>query len=158
MVMNDFKFPRLIRYLMSVYFGFAVVIIDSRGSCDRGLDFEAHIQQRLGTVELKDQIEGLRYLHDTKFGAEMTDQGASVSVIDLTRLAITGWSYGGYLSLMALGQHPDVFKMAIAGAPVTQWELYDAAYTERYMGMPSENQNAYAQSSVLQYVEKFPDR
>ncbi|CAO3690755.1 unnamed protein product [Rhizopus stolonifer] len=157
MVMNDFKFPRLIRYLMSVYFGFAVVIIDSRGSCDRGLEFEAHIQQRLGTVELKDQIEGLRHLHDTKFGAEMTDQGASVSVIDLTRLAITGWSYGGYLSLMALGQYPDLFKMAIAGAPVTQWELYDAAYTERYMGMPSENQNAYAQSSVLQYVEKFPD-
>ncbi|KAG1561199.1 hypothetical protein G6F49_002035 [Rhizopus delemar] len=158
MVMNDFKLPRLIRYLMSVYFGFAVVIIDSRGSCDRGLQFESYIQQRLGTVELKDQIEGLKYLHHTKFGASKTNDGEEVSVIDLTRLAITGWSYGGYLSLMALGQHPDIFKIAIAGAPVTRWELYDAAYTERYMGLPSENQQAYTKSSVLQYVQNFPDK
>jgi dipeptidyl aminopeptidase/acylaminoacyl peptidase len=159
LVVNEFKFPRLMRYLMSVYFGFAVVIIDSRGSSDRGLQFEAHIKHRLGTVELKDQLEGLRFLHDTKFAAiGRSSDGLCRPVIDMGRLAITGWSYGGYLSLMALAQYPDVFKMAIAGAPVTQWELYDAAYTERYMGLPSENEEAYRASNVLAYVDQFPNR
>lgn len=159
LVVNEFKFPRLVRYLMSAYFGFAVVIIDSRGSSDRGLRFEAHVKHRLGTVELKDQLEGLQFLHDTKFGAICrSNDGLCRPVIDMERLAITGWSYGGYLSLMALGQYPDVFKIAIAGAPVTQWELYDAAYTERYMGLPSENEAAYRASNVLTYVDRFPSR
>lgn len=136
---------------MSVYFGFAVVIIDSRGSNDRGLDFEAQLQYKLGTMELQDQIEGLKFLNDTKFG------GKTKSVIDLKRIAISGWSYGGYLSLMGLAQHPDFFKMAIAGAPVTEWELYDAAYTERYMGLPEEQTEAYSRSNVLSYAGGFPD-
>ncbi|KAK4514934.1 Myblike DNAbinding domain-containing protein [Mucor velutinosus] len=158
LVVNEFKFPRLIRYLMAAYFGFAVVIIDSRGSSDRGLKFESHIQYRLGTVELKDQLEGLQFLQDTKFGALLADhQDELVSVVDLNRLAITGWSYGGYLSLMALAQYPDRFKMSIAGAPVTQWELYDAAYTERYMGKPEENPQPYRDSNVLTYVDRFPN-
>lgn len=156
LVMNEFKFPRLMRYLMSVYFGFAVVIIDSRGSSDRGLQFESYIQYNLGTVELRDQMEGLQYLNDTRFGSS---EGGSErkSVIDLKRVAITGWSYGGYLSLMALAQYPEFFKMAIAGAPVTQWELYDAAYTERYMGLPQAYPQAYLKSSILTHVDKFPD-
>ncbi|KAL9547276.1 hypothetical protein MBANPS3_006245 [Mucor bainieri] len=159
LVANEFKFPRLMRYLMAAYFGFAVVIIDSRGSSDRGLVFESHIQHRLGTVELKDQLEGLQFVQDTKFGALPAKQQEDklVSVVDLNRLAITGWSYGGYLSLMALAQYPDRFKMSIAGAPVTQWELYDAAYTERYMGLPEENHQAYHDSNVLTYVDRFPD-
>ncbi|EPB85276.1 hypothetical protein HMPREF1544_07957 [Mucor circinelloides 1006PhL] len=158
LVVNEFKFPRLMRYLMAAYFGFAVVIIDSRGSSDRGLKFESHIQHRLGTVELKDQLEGLQFLQDTKFGAVLADdQDELVSVVDLNRLAITGWSYGGYLSLMALAQYPERFKMSVAGAPVTQWELYDAAYTERYMGLPEENPQAYHDSNVLSYVNRFPD-
>ncbi|KAI8637275.1 hypothetical protein BD408DRAFT_424779 [Parasitella parasitica] len=157
LVMNEFKFPRLIRYLMAAYFGFAVVIIDSRGSSDRGLGFESHIQNRLGTVELKDQLEGLEFLHSTKFGAMPTKEDKTESVINLDRLAITGWSYGGYLSLMALAQYPDRFKMSIAGAPVTQWELYDAAYTERYMGLPEENPQAYHDSNVLAYIDQFPN-
>lgn len=159
LVVNEFKFPRLMRYLMAAYFGFAVVIIDSRGSSDRGLKFESHIQHRLGTVELKDQLEGLQFLQDTKFGAVLADdQDELVSVVDLNRLAITGWSYGGYLSLMALAQYPERFKMSVAGAPVTQWELYDAAYTERYMGLPEENPQAYHDSNVLSYVNRFPDK
>ncbi|KAI7873076.1 Alpha/Beta hydrolase protein [Mucor mucedo] len=155
LVTNEFKFPRLMRYLMSVYFGFAVVIIDSRGSTDRGLEFEAQLQLKLGQVELKDQMEGLRFLHDTRFGAG-TEEG-SPSVIDLKRVAISGWSYGGYLSLMGLAQYGDFFKMAIAGAPVIEWELYDAAYTERYMGLPKEQVEAYRRSSVLSYASQFPD-
>ncbi|KAI9006525.1 dipeptidyl peptidase IV N-terminal region-domain-containing protein [Phycomyces nitens] len=157
MVTNDFRFPRLLRYLMSVYFGFAVVIIDGRGSCDRGLAFEAGIKNRLGTIELMDQIDGLNFLANTKFGAEPTPDGNTVSVIDMSRIAITGWSYGGYLSLMGLAKHPSIFKLAIAGAPVTQWELYDSAYTERYIGLPSENPSAYSIGSILNKVERFPD-
>ncbi|GAA5798512.1 hypothetical protein HPULCUR_003916 [Helicostylum pulchrum] len=151
LVTNEFKFPRLMRYLMSAYFGFAVVVIDSRGSSDRGLNFESHIQHKLGMVELNDQIEGLKFIHDTKLG------GQSKSVIDLDRVAITGWSYGGYLSLMALAQYSDFFKMSIAGAPVTKWELYDAAYTERYMGLPKEHADAYHCSNILTHIEKFPN-
>ncbi|KAI8332948.1 Alpha/Beta hydrolase protein [Choanephora cucurbitarum] len=157
LVTNEFRFPRLMRYLMSAHFDFAVVVIDSRGSSDRGLAFESHLQSRLGQVELRDQLEGLEYLERTRFGAIRHGQDPLRPVIDLNRLAITGWSYGGYLSLMALAHYPDRFKMAIAGAPVTQWELYDAAYTERYMGLPQENPMAYQQSNVLSYVPQFPD-
>lgn len=134
-----------------------MVVIDSRGSCDRGLAFESYINHNLGQVELKDQLEGLQYIHDTQFGAIATEDKVVRSVIDMNRVAITGWSYGGYLSLMALAQYPERFKMAIAGAPVTQWELYDAAYTERYMGFPDENQDAYRKSNVLTYIDQFPN-
>lgn len=158
MVTNDFRLARLQRYLMSVHFGFAVVVIDGRGSSDRGLAFESHIHRRLGSVEIDDQIQGLYHVHDAKVGAEATLDGNIVSVIDLDRVGITGWSYGGYLSLMGLAQRPDVFKMAIAGAPVTQWELYDSAYTERYLGLPETNRAGYKAGSVLNWVDQFPDR
>ncbi|KAI8393595.1 uncharacterized protein BYT42DRAFT_609376 [Radiomyces spectabilis] len=157
LVTNDFKFARLLRYLMSTYFGFAVVIMDGRGSCDRGLKFESYIKHKLGMIELKDQIAGLQYLANSKFGAQATEDGMLHSVIDLDRVAVTGWSYGGYLSLMGLAQYPDLFKIAITGAPVTRWELYDAAYTERYMGLPSEYADNYARSSVLHWIGQFPD-
>lgn len=158
MVTNEYKVPRIQRYLMSIYFGFAVVVIDGRGSSDRGLEFESYISGRLGLVEIEDQISGLQYIHDAKIGAEPTADNRLESVVDMARVAITGWSYGGYLSLMGLAQRPDVFKIAIAGAPVTQWELYNSAYTERYMGLPSENSKLYNDSSVLNWIDRFPDR
>ncbi|CAG8609132.1 5158_t:CDS:10 [Paraglomus occultum] len=145
MVTNDYKYPRFLRLFLASKLGFCVVLIDGRGSSDRGIAFEAHLRNRMGTVELEDQIAGLRYLSSRKMG------------VDLTRVAITGWSYGGYLSLMALAQHPDVFKLAIAGAPVSQWELYDTAYTERYMGLPSDNVEGYRRGSVLYWADNFPD-
>ncbi len=77
--------------------------------------------------------------------------------IDLKRVAIFGWSYGGYMALMGLAQRPDVFKLAISGAPVTSWNLYDTAYTERYMGLPDENYEAYDNGSVINYAKLFPD-
>ncbi|CAG8740717.1 17728_t:CDS:2, partial [Acaulospora morrowiae] len=121
------------------------VLIDGRGSSNRGVAFESYLKGRMGTVELEDQIAGLKYLSSKNMG------------VDLERVAITGWSYGGYLSLMALAQYPQFFKLAIAGAPVTQWELYDTAYTERYMGLPEENAEGYYRGSVLNWVENFPD-
>ncbi|KAI8092722.1 uncharacterized protein BX664DRAFT_347988 [Halteromyces radiatus] len=156
MVTNEFKFPRLLRYLMGVYFGFAVVVIDGRGSCDRGLAFESYVKHRLGRVELEDQVQGLEYLATSCFGA-LPQNNKLVSVVDLNRVAVTGWSYGGYLSLMALAHYSSIFKIAIAGAPVTQWELYDSAYTERYMGMPLDHPYQYATSSVLHWIHQFPN-
>lgn len=145
MVTNDYKFPRFLRLFLATRLGFSVVLIDGRGSSDRGVAFESYIKGRMGTVELEDQIAGLKYLSSNNKG------------VDLERVAITGWSYGGYLSLMALAQYPQFFKLAIAGAPVTQWELYDTAYTERYMGHPNENADGYHKGSVLAWADKFPD-
>ena len=76
--------------------------------------------------------------------------------LDLQRVAIHGWSYGGYLSLMGLAQKPEVFKLAIAGAPVVTWQFYDTGYTERYMNTPQKNLQAYSAGSVLEYVNRFP--
>ncbi|KAG1668796.1 Dipeptidyl peptidase 8 [Nymphon striatum] len=145
LISNNYKGLRVLRHLMLALEGYVVVSIDSRGSRHRGVEFESHIKNRLGTVELNDQIEVLELL------------AADMDFIDLNRIAIHGWSYGGYLSLMGLAQRPDFFKIAIAGAPVTSWELYDTGYTERYLGLPSSNSQGYKTGSVLSYIEKFPD-
>lgn len=104
---------RQLRMHMLAAQGYCVVCIDSRGSRHRGVEFESHLWRRMGSVELADQVEILTVL--------ATDLG----FIDMDRVAIHGWSYGGYLSLMGIIQYPTIFKLAIAGAPVTNWELYD---------------------------------
>ena len=77
--------------------------------------------------------------------------------LDLSRVAIHGWSYGGYLSLMGLVQYPSEFKLAVAGAPVTSWQLYDTGYTERYLDRPSVKPNGYKLGSILNFVGQLPD-
>ncbi|KAK6635646.1 hypothetical protein RUM44_000900 [Polyplax serrata] len=145
LVSNTFKGMRQLRMHMLAAQGYCVVAIDSRGSQHRGLAFESHLKGRMGTVELSDQVEVLQWLAD------------SLGFIDINRIAIHGWSYGGYLSLMALVQYPHIFKIAIAGAPVTCWRLYDTGYTERYMDLPEHNVRGYKMGSVLNYTKDFPD-
>ncbi|XP_017752257.1 PREDICTED: dipeptidyl peptidase 9 [Eufriesea mexicana] len=145
LVSNTFKGMRHLRMHMLAAQGYCVVLIDSRGSHHRGLVFESHLQHRMGTVELNDQVEVLKWLADT------------TGYIDLNRVAIHGWSYGGYLSLMGLIQYPEIFKLAIAGAPVTSWNFYDTGYTERYMDLPQNNPQGYMSGSILTYMDKFPD-
>lgn len=145
LVNNSFKGMRHLRLHMLASRGYIVVVIDSRGSHHRGVKFESYIKGRMGTVEIDDQVAGLQWL------------AAETGYIDLARVAIHGWSYGGYLSLMGLAQRPDVFKLAIAGAPVTSWNLYDTAYTERYMDLPSLNAQGYSSGSVLSYINNFPN-
>lgn len=107
--------------------------------------FEAAVDRRLGDVELRDQVRALLAV------------AAEHAGIDLDRVGVYGWSYGGYLTALCMLREPGLFKVGVAGAPVVQWELYDAAYTERYMGVPraleedSEDENAsgYAASSLL---------
>ncbi|XP_072173545.1 dipeptidyl peptidase 9-like [Diadema setosum] len=145
LVSNSFKGVRFLRLYTLASLGYAVVIVDGRGSCRRGLKFEGVLRNRLGHVELDDQVEGLNWI------------AAKSGFIDLSRVAIHGWSYGGYLSLMGLAKRPDAYKVAIAGAPVTCWTVYDTGYTERYLDTPHNNPTGYVQSSVLNLAKNFPD-
>tara|TARA_Y100000780_G_scaffold84251_1_gene76127 strand:- start:8591 stop:10708 length:2118 start_codon:yes stop_codon:yes gene_type:complete len=122
--------------------GYLVVVVDSRGSSRRGLKFESPIKNFMGNVEVEDQSFALNYLIEK-------------GIADKERLGVYGWSYGGYMSLMCLAKRPDLFKAAVAGAPVTSWDGYDTHYTERYMGMPEENVVGYTKSSVMSYVSEI---
>lgn len=144
LVTNSFKGMRHLRQHLLASENYVVVVVDCRGSRHRGIEFESHIKGRMGTVEIADHVEVLQWLAQEK------------PYIDLSRVAIHGWSYGGYLSLMGLAQRPDVFRVAVAGAPVTSWGLYDTGYTERYMGLPGENPEGYHRGSVLSYVGQLP--
>ncbi len=117
--------------------GFAVVVADGRGTPGRGSEFERAVRHDLATAPLDDQIEALLHL------AEVT------GALDLDRVAIRGWSFGGYLAALAVLRRPDVFHAAIAGAPVTEWRLYDTHYTERYLGDPTDDPGPYDASSLL---------
>ena len=116
--------------------GVCVLKLDNRGSARRGQRFERAICGNLGAVEVEDQARGVDHL-------------VRCGVVDPTRVGIFGWSYGGFLAATALARRPDVFACAIAGAPVTAWEWYDAHYTERYMGTPDANPDGYANASVI---------
>ncbi|KAF9929115.1 dipeptidylpeptidase [Linnemannia zychae] len=147
MVTNEYKLPKFLRVFLATRLGYAVVMIDGRGSNDRGVEFEGRLRYRMGQIEIRDQVEGLQFLAKPENGG----------LVDIDRVAISGWSYGGYLTLMALAQYPKIFKIAIAGAPVTRWELYNTAYTERYMGLVHENKEGYDKSNLMNWVDRFPD-
>lgn len=119
--------------------GYAVFKLDGRGSARRGLAFENVIAGALGAAELEDQIAGVRWL-------------AAQGLIDPARVAIVGWSYGGFLAALAATTEPETFPVAVAGAPVTSWADYDGHYSERYMGDPAEYPEGYAAASVLARV------
>ncbi len=119
--------------------GFAVVVADGRGTPGRSPGWEKSIRDDF-TLALDDQIEALHGL-------------AGTFPLDLGRVAMRGWSFGGYLSALAVLRRPDVFHAGIAGAPVTDWELYDTHYTERYLGDPTENAAVYAANSLVSQGE-----
>ena len=122
--------------------GFVIWQMDNRGSKGRGHAFEAPIYRRMGKTELADQLEGVHYLVGQGF-------------VDPARIGIYGWSYGGFMTLYSLLNAPDVFRAGIAGAPVTSWRNYDTIYTERYLGLPSENAEGYRASSAAEYADKL---
>lgn len=120
--------------------------IDNRGSTNRGVAFEKPIWRAMGGVEVKDQKAGAQFLK-------------SLSYVDPDRIAIYGWSYGGYMTLKMLEADQGLYAAGIAGAPVTKWELYDTAYTERYMGLPAPDADAaaYEKSDALKDALKIAD-
>ena len=120
--------------------GFIVVTIDGRGTPGRGRDWERAIAGRFGTVPLEDQMAGLKAL------------GERFPELDLERVGITGWSFGGYMAALAVLKRPDRFKAAVAGAPVADWLDYNTHYTERYLGLPESHPEAYREGSLLTYA------
>jgi dipeptidyl-peptidase 4 len=115
--------------------GYVVVSFDGRGTPGRGRDWERAIYQKFGEIPLADQVSAL------------TNLAAKHPEMDLKRVGITGWSFGGYMSALAVLRRPDIFKAAVAGAPVTDWLDYDTHYTERYLGLPGDD--VYAASSLI---------
>jgi len=116
--------------------GFVIWQLDYRGSLGRGHTLETTVHRNLGARELEDQKTGLKHL-------------LSMGFVDAARVGITGWSYGGYMTLNALLNAPDLFAAGVAGAPVTDWRHYDTIYTERYMGLPSDNAEGYRRGSPV---------
>jgi dipeptidyl-peptidase-4 len=118
--------------------GFAVVVIDNRGTPGVAPSFEKAVHRRLADVVLADQVDAL-----TALAGKHPD-------LDLDRVAIRGWSFGGWLAALGALRRPDVYRCAIAGAPCTDWTLYDTAYSERYLGPPDEARDVYAHHSLLE--------
>jgi dipeptidyl-peptidase-4 len=122
--------------------GFIVVAVDGRGTPGRGHDWERHIAGDFSRT-IEDQVAGLRAL------------AAKHPEMDLTRVGIIGWSFGGYESALAVLKRGDVFHVAVAGAPVVDWRDYDTHYTEHYLGTLPERKAAYDASSLLTYVDRL---
>jgi dipeptidyl-peptidase-4 len=120
--------------------GYVVFSIDNRGSEARGKAFEDPLYKKMGSVELTDQIEGVKFLRTLPY-------------VDETRIGVYGHSYGGYMTLMAMFKAGDYFQAGVSGAPVTDWGLYDTHYTERFMGHPRVDVEAYKAASVFPYAK-----
>ena len=134
------------RYRLAQWFadqGYIVVSIDGRGTPYRGHDWHRAVKHDLITLPLSDQARGLQAL------------GKKYPELDLDRVGIYGWSFGGYFSAMAVMQRPDVFHAGFAGAPVVDWQDYDTHYTERYLGLPQKQPQAYRVSNVLTYADRL---
>ncbi|MFD0964336.1 S9 family peptidase [Pseudofulvibacter geojedonensis] len=129
-------------YYMLAEQGYIVVCIDGRGTGYKGRDFKKVTQKELGKYEVEDQISAAKEL-------------AKRNYVDADRIGIWGWSYGGFMSSNCLLKGNDVFKMAIAVAPVTSWRFYDTIYTERYMTTPQENASGYDDNSPINHVDKL---
>ena len=137
-------------YLSSQWFadqGFAVIIVDGRGTPGRGSEWERAVHHDLAGPVIEDQVRGLDAVTEILAGKGIT--------LDRDRVGIRGWSFGGYLAALAVLARPDVFHAAVAGAPVTEWRLYDTHYTERYLGDPLTDPQPYDRSSLLPLADQL---
>ena len=141
-VTNSFGWTNYYWYQMLAQKGYVVACVDNRGTGGKGAEFKKMTYKELGKYETIDQINAAKY-----FG--------NLPYIDAKRIGIQGWSYGGYMSSLAITKGADVFSLAIAVAPVTNWRYYDNIYTERYMQMPQENASGYDENSPINHVEKL---
>lgn len=122
--------------------GYLVFTVDNRGSENRGFAFESVIHRQLGINEMEDQIKGVEYLK-------------SLPYVDANRLAVHGWSYGGFMTTSLMLRKPGTFTTGVAGGPVTDWKYYEAMYGERYMDTPAENQSGFDQANTLNHVKNL---
>ena len=129
-------------FMMLAQQGYIIACVDGRGTGFKGAAFKKCTQNQLGKLEVEDQIDAARVI-------------GNYTYVDKTRIGIFGWSYGGFMSSNCLFKGADVFKMAIAVAPVTNWRFYDSIYTERYLQTPQENASGYDDNSPINYVSKL---
>lgn len=120
--------------------GYVVFTLDNRGTPRRGAAFGGALYGKQGTVEVDDQLRGIEWLKSQAF-------------VDPARIGVYGWSNGGYMTLMLLAKHDEAYACGVAGAPVTDWALYDTHYTERYMDLPKANEAGYREASVFTHVD-----
>ena len=116
--------------------GYVLFILDNRGSENRGRDFEQATYRQLGQIEMQDQMKGVEFLRTLPY-------------VDMTRLGVHGWSFGGFMTISLMTNYPDVFKVGVAGGPVIDWKWYEVMYGERYMGTPESNPEGYAKTSLI---------
>ncbi len=141
-VNNDWNGTDDYWFMMLTQQGYIVACVDGRGTGFKGADFKKCTQKELGKFEVEDQIDAAKVIGNYPF-------------VDKTRIGIFGWSYGGFMSSNCLFKGADVFKMAIAVAPVTNWRFYDSVYTERYLQTPQENASGYDENSPINHVSKL---
>lgn len=120
--------------------GYVIFTMDNRGSLNRGFEFESATFRKLGTVEMDDQLAGVDYLIKQKY-------------VDLTRIGVYGWSFGGFMTTTLMTRSPGVYKVGVAGGPVIDWRMYEIMYTERYMDTPKENEVGYKVADLTNYVK-----
>lgn len=135
---------RLWEYFMAQQ-GYIVFTIDNRGSAHRGFEFESIIHRQLGQVEMADQMKGIAYIK-------------SLPYVDTSRIGIHGWSFGGFMTISLLLNYPGVFKVGVAGGPVTDWKYYEVMYGERYMDTPETNEDGYNKTSLIQKAANLQDK
>ncbi len=119
--------------------GYLIFTLDNRGSANRGFEFENVIHRNLGDIEVEDQMAGVDYLKTLPY-------------VDADKMAVHGWSYGGFMTTSLMLKKPGVFKVGVAGGPVTDWKYYEAMYGERYMDRPEENPEGYKKANLLNHV------
>jgi len=141
-VVNAWTGSNLLWHEMMAQKGFIIFALDNRGSAGRGHVFEEPIHFHFGGPELSDQRDGVAWLQQQPW-------------VDANRIGIWGWSYGGHMTLHAMFEAADLFKVGFAGGPVSDWHYYDTIYTERYMGLPQQHESEYKQSSPVSHVEGF---
>ena len=124
--------------------GYIIFTLDNRGSSERGFTFESQIHRKLGDVEMEDQLTGVDYLK-------------SLSYVDGNRLAVHGWSFGGFMTTSLMLRQPGTFKVGVAGGPVTDWKYYEIMYGERYMDRPEQNKEGYEKASLLNHAQNLKD-
>ena len=142
MVRNDYKAGASLWMFEAANRGYLVFTVDGRGSGNRGLEFEQAVFRQLGTLEMEDQLKGVDYLK-------------SLPYVDGDKLAVHGWSFGGYMTTSLMLRHPGVFKIGVAGGPVTDWRLYEIMYGERYMDTPEQNPEGYKTADLKNYTDKL---
>jgi dipeptidyl-peptidase-4 len=141
-VLNAWTGGNLLWHQMMAQKGYIIFALDNRGSAGRGHVFEEPIHYRFGGPELSDQRDGAAWLQRQPW-------------VDPQRIGIWGWSYGGHMTLHAMFEAPDIFKVGFAGGPLTDWRFYDTIYTERYMGLPQQHESEYKESSPITHVDGF---